>query len=361
MTLAAEEHLELMEGVSRIAVLRANGLGDLVFSLPALDALRRTYPQARITLLGKALHRELFDGRDGPVDHVVVIPDGVLANDVGPEVDTAQAEIFFRQMRREGFDIALQLHGGGRHSNPFVLSLGAKLTVGLKAPEAAPLDRWVPYIYFQREVLRYLEVVALVGAATPSISPCLRVTEADIAEANTLVVKGARPLVVLHPGATDKRRRWPAERFAAVGDTLAAAGAHVVVTGTPPEAEPVRGVVEAMHYSAEDLCGKLSLRGLIGLLAQAAVVVSNDSGPLHLADAVGAATVGIYWCGNLLNGGPITQARHRAAVSWRLDCPVCGSSCLEETCPHEETFVDDVSVEEVRAEALDLLRMTGAH
>ena len=84
-------------------------------------------------------------------------------------------------------------------------------------------------------------------------------------------------------------------------------------------------------------------------------MVGNDSGPFHLAAAVGAATVGVYWCGNLINAGPFTRTRHRPLASWRLDCPVCGTDCTRATCDHTASFVAGVSVEDVVEEALDLL------
>ncbi|MEX2430863.1 MAG: glycosyltransferase family 9 protein, partial [Dehalococcoidia bacterium] len=201
----------------------------------------------------------------------------------------------------------------------------------------------------------YLEVAALVGAETPCIDPYLTVTQADLDEARAVLPASAKPLAVLHPGAMSARRRWPSEQFAQVGDALAGAGAEVAVIGTEPELDVVAAVCNAMQSPAHCLCGKLSLRGLIGLLSQAAVVVSNDSGPLHLAGAVGASTVGIYWCGNLFNGGPITQARHRTAASWRLECPVCGVHCLQSECTHDASFVADIPTSEVIEQALELL------
>ncbi|MEX2430453.1 MAG: glycosyltransferase family 9 protein, partial [Dehalococcoidia bacterium] len=152
-----------VDGVTSIAVLRANGIGDLIFALPALDALKRTYPAAKLTLLAKGWHQELLVGRPGPVDEVIVIPHGILASDADATVDAEKAARFFARLQGERYSIAMQMHGGGRHSNPFVLSMGADLTVGLKAPGAPPLDRWISYVYFQREVLRYLELTALVG------------------------------------------------------------------------------------------------------------------------------------------------------------------------------------------------------
>ena len=341
--------------VGKIAVLRVNGLGDFLCAVPALEALRAAYPAAEIVVLAKDWHAAFLAGRPGPVDRVVVVPP---ARGVGEDNDFAEdpgrLKRFFEAMARERFDLAIQIHGGGRYSNPFLLRLGARLTVGLKTPDAAPLDRWVPYLYFQPEVLRYLEVVALVGATTRVLEPRIAVTAQDLAEAERVVPPAGRPLVALHPGGTDPRRWWPADKFAAVGDALAAAGALVVVTGTKEEQHRVEAVVEAMTAEAHDLCAQLSLGGLAGLLSRCRVVVANDSGPLHLAASVGAATVGIFWCFNLINWGPLTRSRHRPSVSWCLTCPVCGIDDTQGRCDHRASFVADVPTEEVVASALDL-------
>lgn len=346
----------LLPHVRTIAVLRANGIGDLIFALPALDALRAAYPAARITLIGSSWHHGFLAGRPGPVDQVVVAPRsrGVNGDDTA-EDDTPALERFFEAMRRERFDLAVQLHGGGRNSNPFVLRLGAGFTVGTKTPDAPPLDRFIPYVYFQSEVLRWLEVAGLVGAEARSIEPRLAVTPGDLAESLRVVPDDGKPLVALHPGATDPERWWPAERFAHVGDALAGAGARVVITGTRTERRAITTIVDAMRAEALDLCDSLSLGGLAGLLSRCAVVVANDSGPLHLAEAVGAATVGIYWCFNLINAGPATRERHRPAIAWRVTCPVCGVDRAHGSCDHHTSMVADIPAEEVIVSALDLL------
>ena len=122
--------------VRRVAVLRANHLGDLVVALPALSALRAAHPDAHVTWLGAPLHAELLAGRPGPWDDVVVVPPcrGVRGSDRdGPELDDPAVQSFLAAQRARGYDLALQLHGGGRWSNPFVRALGARTTAGAAA------------------------------------------------------------------------------------------------------------------------------------------------------------------------------------------------------------------------------------
>jgi ADP-heptose:LPS heptosyltransferase len=354
-------------GVSKIAVLRANALGDYLFCQPALVALRAAYPDAELVLLGAPWHARFLPGRPGPVDRVVVVPPapGIRAETAGERWPASAVTAFRDDMRAERFDLALQLHGGGANSNPLVNSLGAGLTAGLRAVDAPPLDRWIRYAYYQPEVFRYLEAVGLVGADPVTWQPSLAVTAADRGEVASVVGVPDRPRVALHPGATDTRRRWPPERFAAVGDAAAAAGAEIVVTGTPPEREVVDHVVSAMRSPARALVGALSLGGLAALYEGCAVVVSNDTGPLHVASAVGAATVGLFWVGNLINGGPAVRDRHRPLMSWTIHCPRCGADCTRDlyperpggpACGHRDSFVADIAVAEVIEEMVDLLR-----
>ncbi|WP_055482676.1 glycosyltransferase family 9 protein [Sphaerimonospora mesophila] len=347
-----------IDGVRRIAVLRANALGDLLLALPALDSLRGAYPDARITLLARSWHADLLTGRPGPVDDVIALPpiSGVseaAAGHLAPEG-------LFDELRGHRFDLAVQIHGGGRNSNPFVRRLGARVTAGLCSPDAERLDRWVPYVYYQHEVLRYLEVAALVGGrpsggAMDVLEPRLAVTDADRAEVARELGEPPPRLVALHPGASDPRRRWPAERFAAVADRL---GRPVVVTGTGKERDVVEEVAAAMRTPSVPAVDLLSIGGLAALYERCALVISNDTGPRHLAAAVGTPTVGIYWCGNLINAGPLTRTRHRPLVSWTVACPVCGASGVDLTaarCPHDVSWVAGVSVDEVAEQAADLL------
>lgn len=137
----------------------------------------------------------------------------------------------------------------------------------LRFSDAIPLDLWIPYIYFQPEVLRCLELVSVIGAMPTHISSRLAVTPSDLAEPERVISDDNRSLVALHPGASDPRRRWSPANFAAVGDALARTGARVVVTGAPPEQDLVSAVARSVQMPSEQVCGQLSLR-LPGLRAK---------------------------------------------------------------------------------------------
>ncbi len=356
---------EPVDDVERIAVLRANALGDFIFALPALDALRATYPAAELVLIGAPWHANLLRDRPGPVDRVLVVPPREGIRTAGPdEAPSTSMADFLAAARRERFDLALQMHGGGANSNPLVAELGARITGGLRADGAPPLDRWLRYVYYQPEVVRYLEVAGLVGAGPTTLVPQLAVTEADLAEARRVLGEPERTRIALHPGASDPRRRWPAERFAEVADHLVGEGYEVLVTGVPAEREVVDRVLAAARSPLRPLVGELSLGGLIGCYRHCAVVVSNDTGPVHVAAAVGTPTVGIFWVGNLINCAVSLRARHRPIGSWTIHCPVCGVDCSRDIyparpgdgdCPHQESFVTDVPVVEVLDAVADLL------
>ncbi len=346
----------ILPNVRKIAVARVNALGDFLFTVPALEALRAAYPQAEIVLLGKAWHASFLARRTTPIDRVVVVPPcrGVGA-DPDIEENPAELERFFQSMVQERFDLAIQMHGGGRYSNPFTRRLGARVTIGLQTPDALPLDYTMPYIYYQHEIVRYLELVALVGATTSVLEPHIAVHQDDLAESARLVPYDDRPLVALHPGASDPKRRWSPDRFAVVGNALVEAGARVVITGIAEERELTAAVMQHMEGKAQDLGGMLSLGGLTGLLTRCRVLVANDTGPLHLASAVGTATVGVYWCNNLIIAGPMMQTWHRTAVSWQVACPVCGVDQLRTRCEHPDSLVDVVCIQDVLAPALAFL------
>jgi ADP-heptose:LPS heptosyltransferase len=351
-----DEAAPVVPDVRRIAVLRANGLGDYVVAEPALAALREAYPAAEIVLLGAAHHAALLAGRPAPVDRVVVVPPvaGVRVASAEPDAPEAVVEAWAAERRAERYDLAVQLHGGGGNSNRLLARLGARVTVGAAAPGAPKPDRWVPYTPFQHDTVRWLEVVAAAGARGGRLQPRLAVTEEDLRASIAVVPDDPRPLVVVHPGATDPRRCYPEDRLGRVAAALTARGARVVVVAGESEAARAAEVVRGHGGDVETVVGGLPLPGLVGLLARAALVLANDSGPRHVAAAVGTPTVAVFTYANLADVAPLPRAWHRVLVSWHGGCRVCGRRVLEGWCGHGASATHDVPEAAVREAALDL-------
>lgn len=342
--------------VKKIAVLRANALGDFIFALPALQALGETYPQAEIILLGKKWHRDFLRHRPSPISRVVIVPPAPGIGEPNNFIpNTQQLNKFFINMQKEQFDIAIQIHGGGKFSNPFTKNLEAKISIGLQTPDAIPLDKTIPYVYYQSEYLRYLEVVNLIGATTKKIVPFLISTEKDTKNLCKIYENLQTPFVVLHPGASDIRRRWSTKKFAEVGDYLAEKGFRIIVTGTDDEKYVVHELLNFMRTTALNLCNQLTLSALTSLLSLASLVIANDTGPFHLAYALGTPCIGLFWCSNMINGAPLTRRKSRPVISWMTHCPLCQQDCSSAFpfqtqttyCKHDISFVANISIEEV--------------
>lgn len=356
--------LEKFPEVKRIAVLRGGGLGDLIYTYPALFALRRAYPGASVTLLGTPIHASLVAATEGPVDDVEVLPfaKGVRDGDEDPQALAA----FFTDIRERQFDLAVQMHGGGRFSNPFLLKLGARHTVGTRTPDAERLERNLDYIYYQNEPDRWLETVGLAGAPT-IIPPLLRPKQEYRQDLAVLKDAARSPLVVIHPGATDPRRRWPASYFADAAASLAAEGAQVLVVGDDSEkalaqevAELAQGKVpERDREAVRSVAGELDLGQLAALLDEATVMLASDSGPRHLAQALGTPTVGIFWVGNVFNAGARGRSMHRIHMSWVTKCPRCGADVTQvgwtaPHCGHDDSLIEGIAVADVVQDVRDL-------
>lgn len=372
--------LDTFPDVSRIALLRGGGLGDLMFALPAVTALKAAYPGSTVTLLGTPVHEVLVSETLTDVDDVMILP---FAEGVRPgREEPAAVAKFFSAARERRFDLALQLHGGGRNSNPFLLRLQARHTVGSATPDAALLERTLPYTYFQHEPLRALEVAGLAGAPPVVLEARLNPQAGFVAQLpgtlGTALPPAESPLLVVHPGASDPRRRWPAASFGAVARAAADDGARVLVIGDRGETGLADAVVSAAvgrsgrNPSGENpsgtnrsavvtsVAGRLGVGELAALLARADVVLANDSGPRHLAQALGAPTVGIYWAGNALTAGPLGRGRHRIHLSWVTECPGCGADVTQvgwtsPRCPHNDSLVAGIRTEDVYADVRSML------
>ena len=344
--------------VRRVALVRLRvGLGDLLCSVPALRRLKEERPDVHLTMI---TWPEMADvvARTGGVDDLLPFP-GIEGIPERP-ADPAGWAPFLAAARDRRFDLALQVYGDRPAANRVAAGLGARLVGGFAPTGWQPPEeqrslhlRYPVHLHEAERHLRLLEHLGLPPGGPPRME--FPVTPADEAEhAVTLERHALRPgrYAVLHPGASAPTRRWPVERFAAVGDELAADGLSVVVTGVPGERDISAAVTAAMRAPAVDLTGATGLGGLAALLRDAAVLVGNDTGSAHLAAAVGAASVTVF-----LAGDPVRWAhrgpRHRTAAA---DVPC--APCPHLRCPIEFRCAATVGPAAVLAAARELVPVT---
>lgn len=345
-----------LKNVRKIAVLRANALGDFIVTLPALKAIRAAYPDAEIVLLGKPWHKEfLIKGRT-PVDRVIVVPiKKGIRTETNKVEDENEVNNFLMQMQKEQFDIVINFQGKGISANPFIKQFKAGITAGLACKEAEKLDFSLEYYYYQSEVVRFIEVAKLIGATTFDPEPEVNVLAQDRKEIEEFLAVLNKPYIVLHPVAVDVRRMWPLENYAKLADALKQKNYKIVFTGAKEDRSAIDSIINNMNFAAINACGNFSLGGLSALLSHATLMISADTGPLHLGRAISVPTVGFYWAPNLINWGPLTRAIHRPLISWSMACSLCGVipntpypfEPYTDTCDHRVSFVRDITLDQV--------------
>lgn len=297
----------------RVLVLRALKLGDLLCTVPALRALRAALPRAEVRLVGLAWAQELVERFDHYLDGLFVLP-GFPGFPEAP-FDARAFPRLLDAVHAWGPDLVLQLHGSGGLSNPLALLLGGRRTAGFYRPgDFCPdPETFVPYPDDIPEVSRHLRVLERLGVEPRGLHKELPVHEADrraLAEALGGERLPADSYVVVHAGASVPERRWPAAHFGAVADALAWRGLRIVLTGGPAEAAVTAAVRQATRATVLDLTGRTSLGSLAALLAGAALLISNDTGVMHVAEGVGTPLVAVSFDPESWRWAPVDAARH---------------------------------------------------
>jgi ADP-heptose:LPS heptosyltransferase len=300
-----------IDSVRKIAIFRALKLGDLLVAIPALRALRMALPRAEIILIGLPWASEFQDRFRHLVDGFRAFPGwpGLPER----EVQVEEIPSFLAQMQREQFDLVVQLHGSGSIVNELcALFAGRRLAAFYEPSDHCPNPtdflRWPES---GLELRRLLALTEFLGLETRGESLEFPLRPVDVEKAGRLCPMNNGSYACIHPGASTSTRQWPAVRFAAVADNLAALGLQIVLTGTTGEAALTRAVAAAMTAPALDLAGKTDLGSVAALIASARLLVCNDTGVSHLAAALGAPSVVISTGDNPARWAPLDMKRHR--------------------------------------------------
>jgi ADP-heptose:LPS heptosyltransferase len=275
-----------------VIVLRAlPGLGDWLCAEPTLRAIRAARPAARIHLVGLAPTRPLIGRYDGLIDGFHAFPGWPGL----PErrVDVAAIPGFLAALQGLEADLAIQLHGSGGITNELVELFGARNVAGCFSPSSRRPDplRFVAWRETEPEVRRGLRLLSVLGIEAHDASLRFPLDPAGRQRARRLLEDaGVRHgHVVVHPGSNHAANRWPGAAFAAVGRAIARE-APVVITGGPDERHLTREVASAVP-GAVDLGGRTDLDALGWIVRSARLLVTNDTGVSHVADALRVPSV----------------------------------------------------------------------
>ncbi|MEO6724601.1 MAG: lipopolysaccharide heptosyltransferase II [Blastocatellia bacterium] len=345
--------------IDRILIRGTNWLGDAVMTTPALERLRRSFPGAEITLLATPLTAALFQGSSS-VNNIIEYrrrEEGVKAF-----FDTVA------QIRARRFDLAVLFQNAFEAALLAALG-GARLRIGFAGQGrgwllthrlhrgARGLDRHQIHDYL--DIVAECERVCLGEDFKPAIAqplPLLTVNAAQNTAAAQLLDRwglDSRLLVALNTAATNSRAKcWPMERFAPLADRLIAElNAQIILIGAASERNNAESVIQLMNQpGALNLAGETTMAELIGLLARCDLLVTNDTGPAHVAAALGTPTLTIFGPTNEFETAP-TGTHAELIRAEGIEC----ARCMHRDCPIDHRCMTHIAPEDVLARARQFL------
>lgn len=320
----------------RIIVIDLLYLGDLMFATPFFKELRKNFPEARIDLVVNNLFYPIMENN--------LDLDNVYA--YNKKWSTKQSFKFARELSVNKYDLGLNIHGNWRTAlllklinPPYTIGYGGKgrglfLNRELEQPENQHMVN--VYLDFLKkmelkveESLPYLEVA---GDVRNEINKKLENWGIDRRE----------KLIALNTGGTWPTKRWTTEGFAHLGDVLNREYGKVIFVGSAGDLVRVEEIVKLMKTKPVIAAGKTTLKELAALLDRCDLVISNDSGPVHVAAAVGTPTITIFGPSDDVKYRPLGE-KHKI-VKTRIDCRPCG----EHQCPLEHhNCMRDISIDDI--------------
>jgi lipopolysaccharide heptosyltransferase I len=304
----------------RIALIKPSALGDIIHSLPVLSALRRRYPEAHITWVVNRTYEPLLQGHPD-LDATLPVDRGLSSARIGRIVWNYCR--LYRSLRQQRFDLVIDLQGLFR-SGLMTMATGATRRVGLNSAREGAA-------WFYTDVLpgadrmkvhavdRYWRVAEALGVGDVPKSFHVPIPQEARQWAARTLQHLPRPWLMLGVGARWITKRWPPEQFAALArQAHERFGASVVLVGGRDELPLSQAVARTLTGPTCDLTARTTLPQLAAVLAEADAMLANDTGPLHLAAALGRPVVAPYTCTKAALTGP--YGGHSVAVETRVWC-----------------------------------------
>ncbi len=324
-----------MDSIEKILIIKPGAIGDLLHLTPAIRALKEKYPHARITMLvGSRLSTTIF--ANNPLVH-----ESIVFEKKGAHKSLRGLVGLWKELRARRFDLVLNY----QRSN---------LKGWFLASAALPCRVLVYHKSRQRlihAVENLLEPLAPLGIDPGKADRALDFyplpkDEDRAAELLNGAGLAGRRIVAFNPGTNHLCKCWPLDRFSQLADRIIEQiGAEIIILGSPAEKKLAVEIQAGMRHAVHDFTG-CTLGELGALLKRVAVLVTGDTGPMHISAAVGTPVLALYGPISQLRSGPIGDG-HRVVIHDELDCCPCNSfKCVN---PRFRLCMESISVNEVFA------------
>lgn len=325
----------------KILVLRFGSLGDLVLLLPLLKNLRLAFPDGEIHLACKSRYAGLFEGSSS-IDRIHTLAGGGFG----------ELLKLWKDLRGEHFDIIMDTHNVIR-STILYLSLSAPSKIRLRKEQIRKglLIRGKRNLYERivHQSERYLDCARRMGIEAREITPSLDIPDSVGRRAREFLLSAGisgTPLVAVAPGARWETKRWPAELFARTVSMLSGGGMGVVLIGGEDDAAIARDIAASVHPHPPNAAGTLSLLETAALLRECRLLITNDSAPLHLAEAVGTPVVALFGP-TVREFGYFPTLPDSVVLETDLPCRPCSRNGVRPCPPGTKECLTSITVEQV--------------
>jgi lipopolysaccharide heptosyltransferase I len=324
----------------RIAIIKPSALGDVVHALPVLSALRARFPTAHITWVVNKAYEPLLAGHPH-LDATLPFDRGMFRK--GALKAALYSHGFANRLRKQRFDLVIDLQGLLRTAL-MCAATGAARKVGFANAREGAVNFYtelveVPNAGSLHAVDRYMCVASYLGAETRPVRFVVPIRPDEQTAVERDLALLPRPWVAVAVGARWVTKRWPAAAFATLLRRIQATfGGTALFVGTADDTEPSREVIARLPGPCRDFTGATSFPRLVALLGRVDLMVANDTGPLHLAAALGRPCVAPYTCTSTVRHGPYgslpggVETRVACAGSYLKRCPH-GMICMTDLTP----------------------------
>ena len=328
----------------KVLLIKPDHLGDLLLATPALHALRRALPAARITALVGPWAATMWQNL-AEIDELETLPFPGFDRSGPKPMLLAPYLLLLRtayRLRAQSYDAALILRDDHWWGAALALLAGIPQRIGFAHPLCTPfLSTVLPYRPRQHVTHQALEIVAAL-TGVPAVSGPLRYTPTHAAQewATVWIQQQLKPnehLIIIHPGTGGFTKHWLHSHWITLIHGLNQPGRRILLTGSPNEAEKLAAIVAAAPPGLLALSQELTIDRLAALLGRANLVIGVDSGPLHIAVSQGVPTLHLFGPSDPLRFGPWGDPQRQRVLSAGLPCSPCGvfATCPRATNPPE--------------------------